>query len=430
MRTAYDLRHISERLAWATIAGVSLRAGSERVIQIGGVVAWAMVGVETFTSVAAELDSLWLTRLPPELPAADAPRVLGLMTALLWLVVLAAFLTFILLFVATTRRVQGARPSRRAIALLVGQTALALTISSDLLFLVAAAVPFVLAGRRAVAWIGAQSVVSVGAAVIEAGSEGFEPLPGLGHLPIPAIVALTVLSFLAWQTLAFCAGYVAATEVRGRRELERVNADLAATGELLGTSARLAERLHIARELHDALGHHLAGLSLNLELAGRLAEGRAAVAVQQARMMTGALLGEVREVVSTLRGDRCVDLRRALERLAAGVSEPRLQLSLSDDLTLAPPVAHVLFRVAQEALTNAVRHAAARTVRLDARRSDGWARLTVRDDGKGVAAIAPGNGLGGMRERLEQLGGRLELESAPGEGFSVDAWVPSAGEDR
>jgi signal transduction histidine kinase len=375
-----------------------------------GLFAWGLVGVQTFAQKAPPM--------PPELPSWFVPAVDAF--------VLAAFLAFGWAFWRNTRG-PGALPSRAGVILLAVQVVLALTVSTDLLFLVAAEIPFVLPDREAFVWIGAQAALTAVAAVLLSGTEGFEPLPGLSHLPWPVVVGLTSLSVVGWEVFAFCAGYMAASEGRRGRELARVNAELQATQELLADSSRMAERLQISRELHDTLGHHLTVLSVNLELAKQTVEGRAAEPVQEAQAVTRLLLADVREVVGALRDDRFVDLRRALETLAAGTPEPRVHLSFPEDLEIRDPSqAHALFRCAQEAITNAVRHARAHNLWIELGKEGDGIALRARDDGRGAAAVRAGNGLQGMRERLEGIGGRLEIESRPGQGFALRAWTPMA----
>jgi signal transduction histidine kinase len=235
---------------------------------------------------------------------------------------------------------------------------------------------------------------------------------------------LTVLSVLAWQGLAFAAGWIAATESRGRRELARVNAELLATQELLADSSRLAERLHISRELHDSLGHHLAALSVNLELAGHLVEGRAAVPVKEAHTLARLLLGEVREVVGALRESRTLNLPHALRTLAGGIGDLHIHIMAPDDLEVSDPAqAHALFRCAQEAITNTLKHAQARNLWIELAQDAAGLTVGIRDDGRGCSSLIPGNGLRGMQERLAELGGGLEIENQ-GPGFALCARLP------
>ncbi len=127
-----------------------------------------------------------------------------------------------------------------------------------------------------------------------------------------------------------------------------------------------------------------------------------------------------------MREDDKVDLGEALRALIGGVPEPRIHLDLPSELIMTDPQrAQLLLRCAQEMITNSVRHARARNlwIRLSTG-SDGVA-MSARDDGRGVNELQAGNGLRGMRERLLQMGGKLEVESRQGEGFALHAWLPT-----
>jgi len=230
---------------------------------------------------------------------------------------------------------------------------------------------------------------------------------------------------LPYSILALLTSYMTARQTRARQELARSNAELRATEALLTDSSRMAERARISNELHDLLGHHLTALSLNLEAASHLTEGRGREAVEKSRSLAKLLLSDVREAVSTARETPSVDLIRALSPLVEGIPRPEVHLELSDHLELTDPErAHALVRCVQEIITNAARHSAAQNLWIEIRESDQGLVVQARDDGKGAEEIRPGQGLAGMRERLERLGGRLEVASKPDEGFRVQAWLP------
>src|SRR6185436_21028322 len=100
---------------------------------------------------------------------------------------------------------------------------------------------------------------------------------------------------------------LAASEQRSRRDLQQRARELLATQQMLADSSRVAERTQISRELHDTLGHSLTVLSVNLELASHLTDGRAAEAVTKAQTVARMLLADVREVVHSLGDDRTID---------------------------------------------------------------------------------------------------------------------------
>src|SRR5712691_967798 len=170
--------------------------------------------------------------------------------------------------------------------------------------------------------------------------------------------ALNGLIFGAFQLFALGAARLAVSESRAREELARVNAELAATQALLAESARIGERLRISRELHDSLGHAVTALSLQLEVASHLAEGKANEHVAEAREQAKKLMADLRAAVSALREGAALDLRPALAALAESVSRPCVHLTVPEDMGLQDAArAHALFRCVQEIVTNVVRHA-------------------------------------------------------------------------
>jgi signal transduction histidine kinase len=133
----------------------------------------------------------------------------------------------------------------------------------------------------------------------------------------------------------------------------------------------------------------------------------------------------VREVVSDMRRDDQVDLKQSLEMLAEGVPELDVHLDIPDALsTTDPRRAQILLRCAQELITNTARHASASNLWIALETGTSGLSMKARDDGRGAVELMPGNGLNGMRERLKELGGRLDIATRPGAGFQVRAWMP------
>lgn len=224
----------------------------------------------------------------------------------------------------------------------------------------------------------------------------------------------------------FVISMIAGKQAEEREHQRRLNSELRATRALLAESSRIAERMRISRELHDLVGHHLTALSLNLEVASHLAQPPAAEHVRKAQATAKQLLADVREVVSELRQDAELDLTQALTSLIEGVPSLRVHLDVPPRFAVEDPRrAQVVLRCVQEILTNAVRHAGARNLWLSIRRTpEGELSLEARDDGRGAAQLNPGNGLTGMRERLGEFGGRLDVSTAERRGFSLHAWLP------
>jgi signal transduction histidine kinase len=284
-----------------------------------------------------------------------------------------------------------------------------------LLLIVAGLLPWMLPAAPAMAWLIGQNVLLV--MVISR---------------IPDILfsdaALAGGLFLGISLFAFMSGVVALRQHVARDALRKVNSELRATQALLADNTRIAERVRIARELHDLVGHHLTALTLNLEVATHLADGKALEHVQQAHSLAKLLLADVREVVNDMRIDDKVDLAAALQTLVSGVPEPAIHLDLPAELAMTDPRrAQVLLRCAQEIITNSVRHARAKNLWISLVHDVHGVALTAYDDGRGVDNVEVGNGLNGMSERLRQVGGELKIETSPGAGFSLQAWIPVEG---
>jgi signal transduction histidine kinase len=235
-------------------------------------------------------------------------------------------------------------------------------------------------------------------------------------------------AFGGFQLFAFVTASLASRERLARQELTRAHTELLSTRALLAENSRNEERLRISRDLHDTLGHHLTALSLQLDVASRLTDGKAADHVRQAHAITRLLLSDVRDVVSELRSSARVDLAQAIRGLTAGSSALTIHLDMPEVVEIEEGSrADALLKCVQEIITNATRHAHARNLSITVTPDADGIALFARDDGRGATAIAPGNGLTGMRERCETLGGRIAFRSSEGQGFHVVAFMPRRG---
>jgi signal transduction histidine kinase len=208
------------------------------------------------------------------------------------------------------------------------------------------------------------------------------------------------------------------------------------------TLRRVAEeRLRIAREVHDVVGHGLATITLRAGVADRVAERDPAevrAALKAIRQISRESLAELSALLGVLRADGEADRAPApdldaLPRLVDGLREAGMDVELEVDANGGGPVPEVVaaagYRIVQEALTNVARHAGPRArARVKLTRHDGVVEVEVRDDGPGAPATVPaGGGLTGMRERAAAVGGRLEAGGVPGGGFRVWASLPAVG---
>lgn len=216
-----------------------------------------------------------------------------------------------------------------------------------------------------------------------------------------------------------------------RRESDRLLQGVAAMQERFRRLARAVwrveenERQRLARELHDNLGQQLTALRLRLERLPAGADRDAAIdiagrAIEDARTMSRLLRPPVLDDLG---------LDAALHWLARQIAENAglpVRVSGSLDRRLDSQSETVLFRIAQEALTNVVKHAGATRAELHFRRVGDRVELRIRDNGRGfdAAAAESGVGLPGMRDRAELFGGELVVSSAPGGGTAVSATIP------
>jgi signal transduction histidine kinase len=207
---------------------------------------------------------------------------------------------------------------------------------------------------------------------------------------------------------------------------------------------RLLERAELARELHDTVAHHVSAIAIQAQAGRSVAASRpeaAADALEAIEEAASRTLAELRTLVGALREgeqpDRAPQRGVAdIVRLADGRAEgPRVEVQLSGDLdNLRPLVGAAIYRIAQESITNAVKHARQAT-RIDVHViGDGdRVRLTVRDDGApgpSGSDSATGYGLAGMTERAALLGGSLEVGMGTGGGWTVTAVLPRNGTAR
>jgi signal transduction histidine kinase len=232
-------------------------------------------------------------------------------------------------------------------------------------------------------------------------------------------------AFLGFQAFAIVTAAIARSEAAGREEQARVNAELVSTRELLRESSKAGERIRIAREFHDVVGHNLTALCLHLEAAAHHPPDQAQAIQQKALSAAKHLLEEVREVVTGFHESDSIDLRSALEMLQQNVPRIRLHLQLPDDLIITDSArAHATLRCIQEITTNTLKHSDAKNLWVRIYAQNGAIEIEAHDDGSTTRKTRPGIGIAGMRDRLEELGGGLAIDTDQLSGFHVKAWFP------
>ncbi len=193
------------------------------------------------------------------------------------------------------------------------------------------------------------------------------------------------------------------------------------------------ERLRIARDLHDVLAHHIVVINSHAAVAAHLLDSRGDLSSVAESLHTIAdassgVLSELRTTLDVLRGNEVDDRQPTpglarLADLAAGVGVP-VTVEVDGERALPPAVEVTLYRIAQEALTNVVKHADARHAKVVVTHGVSEVRLEVSDDGHGLVGGQRGYGIVGMTERAQALGGRLTAGNGPDGGFRVVATVP------
>jgi signal transduction histidine kinase len=280
-------------------------------------------------------------------------------------------------------------------------------------------------GRARSLLVGAVMALLVAAAVVLTGHR-------LGPVDFVAYMSLVLGALLAGDTL------------RARQALQRALAEEAVrAGEAAAQHRFDAERLSLAHELHDVVGHTLVAINVQAAAAARRArKGGAAggtAALDEIASVSAEALAELRATLKALRPARDgpaplhpVQDLAGLSSLIAGVEEAGLAVNLEmagSPAGLPPAVGHAGYRIIQEGLTNVLRHSTARQALVRVEAGHRSVLIEVLDEGKPhpAAGQAAGHGLAGMRERAAALGGSCEAGPAGGTGWRVRAEIPIAG---
>ena len=203
-------------------------------------------------------------------------------------------------------------------------------------------------------------------------------------------------------------------------ERNRMNRKLRKANEEIENLAKVAERERIARDLHDVLGHTLSVITLKSELAGKLIDRdpqRAGKEIREVEQISRQALSDVRDAI---RGYRSQGLAAELVQAKSTLETAGLTVQCDAATTVKLPAIQesVLSLAVREAVTNVVRHAQARSCRMRLEQQNGTCRLEIHDDGLG-SSNGEGNGLRGMRERVEMIGGTLNRNTEAGTTLTI-----------
>lgn len=241
-----------------------------------------------------------------------------------------------------------------------------------------------------------------------------------------AILECQLVGF-AWVTWAPVMVIAASVGITNFYFIERHKKDraLKASQEEIQRLGALAERERIARDLHDLLGHTLSVIALKSELAGRLLSQDSDAARREIRDVEQVSRDALEQVRQAVTGYRSTGLNAELKSARSALQAANVEVDVSGDGGELPINIEVLLgMLLREAVTNIIRHARASHCRIELARQAGSIAMRIEDDGRG-GRILEGNGLRGMRQRLQGVGGRLAIDSATG--TRLDLQIPLPG---
>lgn len=350
----------------------------------------------------------------------------GTTTPLFWLKVSGAFVYAFLYVKNIPIRVDLAPHRERW---LLPQILLGVMLSLDLTNLSVFCIPFCVPVKRRLRWCGIAVVCTFVGWIDRMYMVRQQAAPfwnQILHSPAKLIVAVFVIGQnYVWYGFAFLGACLLFELAKRQQELAVTNHELVTLQAEIKESAKFEERYRLSRELHDAAGHYLTSLGIQLEIAHHRAAEAALPAIARAQLINRVLLAEIRESVSAWREEDIRDLSIALKQLLHDVSGVRTHLEAQGDMTNMPPlIAHGLYRCAQEAITNVLRHSEAHNLWIEVTRDTSIVRLAIRDDGRGCGALQKGNGLHGIESRAKEMHGTVEFPALPTSGFAVSVTVP------
>lgn len=242
-------------------------------------------------------------------------------------------------------------------------------------------------------------------------------------LAIPLILIYTfhwgyndmiMTGFLFWTFNLFglVMVHTSVKEREARLEAELASRQLKATQGLLNEAVKQGERVRIARNIHDLLGHHLTALTINLQVAARKSNGESKESIEQCHQLAKLLLSDVREAVSDIRDKSKIDLQTSIQDMLVNLPNLNVEMTLEPHLKIDDiQVADAIIKSIQETITNTIKHAKGDTININISSANqdnnqsSQLNIEISSNGKLPENVVIGNGLTGIKERFLALGG-------------------------
>ncbi len=259
-------------------------------------------------------------------------------------------------------------------------------------------------------------------------------------------MGLSAILFWTFNLFALVMVTTAIKEKESRQKVEMINLELISTQQLLGQAAQQAERVRIARNIHDLLGHHLTALTINLQVAGRQLDllnvatpdesSKQAVkdSIEQCHSLSKLLLSDVRDAVSDIRTKSSLNLEQTILAMTGRLPNISVTLDYPNNISINDVnTADVLTRCIQESITNALKHTHAKAMHIAFSQTSEVLNMLISAELNGAAKITKagaskpqftiGNGLKGIQERLKQVQGEVSF-TLSSSAFITDIKVP------
>jgi signal transduction histidine kinase len=246
-------------------------------------------------------------------------------------------------------------------------------------------------------------------------------------------VIVNTLLFWTFNIFALVMVDTGLREREARLQAELTTRELKATQSLLNEAVKQGERMRIARNIHDLLGHHLTALTINLQVASRKSEGDVKNSIEQCHQLARLLLSDVREAVSDIRDKGKLDLETSIRSMLEKLPKLSMNLHIDQNIQIDDiQIADAIIKTVQESITNTLKHAHGDSISIKLAYSEltndsvnqyKQIQLDISNDGKMPNSIYEGNGLRGIRERLAALKGKVDFKVQAGK-FYTQLLIP------